>query len=348
MIQNKNQPTAGILLILFIFIGQISFPKNVNKVITFQSGNKLAVLPFEGRGISAPLTAHVTEEFRGAVRSLKIYQVQDKDMTERLEIFTPKSKTYWNCWSVGCAIDRGKKLNVNYVIAGNVEEKDDTYLINGRLFSVDLETLVNDFSLSSFNDADSLLLELKKMAYTISGLPVPDTLGLGSDTTRVNELAMDDSTSKFQLPKIPSKIKALLMSTVLPGSGQLWSKKKYPGWGFMSTEATLGLAALISYYQYDQKWGNFQENYNDYLNGTDPHNLLEYRPQIVLYAKEANQYNSYMKQIRNVAMPIWIINMVHAYIVAPNDDFFDGEFFFDIEYDPNVNQVKTGFSIPLE
>ena len=138
------------------------------------------------------------------------------------------------------------------------------------------------------------------------------------------------------------------MSTALPGSGQLWSKKKYQGWGFMSMEATLGFAALISYYQYDQKWENFQENYDVYLNGTDPHNLLEYRPQIVQYAKESNQYNSYMKQIKNVAIPIWIINMVHAYVVAPNDDFFDGEFFFDIEYDQKINQVKTGLSIPLE
>ncbi|MBT3590385.1 MAG: hypothetical protein HOK52_11395 [Candidatus Marinimicrobia bacterium] len=348
MKQNRNQPATSILLFLFIIIGQISFLSGTNRVITLQSGNKLAVLPFEGRGISAPLTAHVTEEFRKAVRSLNIYQVQDKDITERLEIFTPKSKTYWNCWSVGCAIDRGRQLNANYVIAGNVEEKNDTYLINGRLFSIDLETLVNDFSLSSFNDADSLLLELKKMAYTISGLPIPDTLGLGSDTTRVNELATDDSTPKLKLPKIPSKIKALLMSTALPGSGQLWSKKKYQGWGFMSMEATLGFAALISYYQYDQKWENFQENYDVYLNGTDPHNLLEYRPQIVQYAKESNQYNSYMKQIKNVAIPIWIINMVHAYVVAPNDDFFDGEFFFDIEYDQKINQVKTGLSIPLE
>ncbi|MBL7013826.1 MAG: hypothetical protein ISR83_05370 [Candidatus Marinimicrobia bacterium] len=345
--QEKPYSTILIFLLILLLV-QVGESTGITKAISYKSDNQLAVLPFEGRNISDPLTSFVTEEFRNAVRSLKIYQVQDNDITERLEIYTPKSKTYWNCWSVGCAIDRGRKLGVNYVIVGNVEEKEDAYFINGRLFSVDLETLVNEFSLSSFSDADSLLLELKKLAYQVSGLPVPDTLGLDSDTTRVDDLSLNKNKSRFTLPKIPSKIKALIMSTALPGTGQLWSKKRYSGYGFMSTEATLGLAALISYYQYDQKWGNFQENYDAYLKGTDPHTLLEYRPQIVQYAKESNQYNSYMKQIRSVAIPIWIINMVHAYIVAPNDDFFDGEFFFDIEYDPNVNQVKTGFSIPLE
>lgn len=349
MKHNRNLLTASILLFLYLIVGQMSLASETNKVITFQSGNKLAVLPFEGRGISEPLTAHVTEEFRKAVRSLKLYQVQDKDITENLEIFTPKSKTYWNCWSIGCAIDRGRQLHVNYVIVGNVEEQENTYFINGRLFSVDLETLVNEFSLSSFSDSDSLLLELKKMAYSISGLPVPDTLGFGSDTARVNELVIDNKkTSRFSLPKIPSKIKALLMSTALPGSGQLWAKKRYPGWGFMSVEATLGLAALISYYQYDKNWGDFQNNYTQYQNDTDPHNLLEYRPFVVQYASETNRYNTYMKNIRNVAIPIWIINMIHAYVVAPNDDFFDGEFFFDIEYDPKANQLKTGINLPLE
>ena len=40
-----------------------------------------------------------------------------------------------------------------------------------------------------------------------------------------------------------------MMSTAIPGSGQIWVEKKYPGYGFLGTEATLGLAALIAYYK---------------------------------------------------------------------------------------------------
>ena len=51
-----------------------------------------------------------------------------------------------------------------------------------------------------------------------------------------------------------------------------------------------------------------------------------------------------MRNIRGVGLSIWVVNMVHAYLVAPNDDFFDGEYFFDIEYKPDVNQIQLSFS----
>ena len=59
---------------------------------------------------------------------------------------------------------------------------------------------------------------------------------------------------------------------------------------------------------------------------------MQLRPRVIKYASDTKQYNSFMKGIRAVASSIWVVNMVHAYLVAPSDDFFDGEYFFDIEY----------------
>jgi hypothetical protein len=130
------------------------------------------------------------------------------------------------------------------------------------------------------------------------------------------------------------------MSTAIPGSGQIWVERKYPGYGFMGTEATLGMAAFIAYYQYDKAWGGFQDKYKSYQSDSDPHNLLELRPQLIQYAADTRKYNAFMKNIRSVGLSIWAVNMVHAYLVAPSDDFFDGEYFFDLEYKPDVNQVQ--------
>jgi hypothetical protein len=47
-----------------------------------------------------------------------------------------------------------------------------------------------------------------------------------------------------------------------------------------------------------------------------------------------------MKNIRSLGASIWVFNMFHAYLVAPNDDFFDGEYFFDLEYQPEINQFQ--------
>jgi hypothetical protein len=204
-----------------------------------------------------------------------------------------------------------------------------------------METMLDEFAMGTSGITDSLLLEMKKMAYNVSGLPIPDTLSVGSGISQV--ATTDDIKRKrqwIQLPPIPSKIKALMMSTAIPGSGQIWAERKYPGYGFMGTEATLGMAAFIAYYQYDKAWGGFQDTYNSYQNDTDPHNLLELRPQIIQYAADTRKFNAFMKNIRSVGLSIWVVNMVHAYLVAPSDDFFDGEYFFDLEYKPDVNQVQ--------
>ena len=312
---------------------------------SMKTGNRLAVLKFEGWGVSEPLTAHMTEEFRNTMRRLKIFQVQDRGITEQINIFYPKSDDYWACWSKECAIELGRMLDVNYVIAGNIQNKSDKeFMINARLFSVDMETMANEFALSSKAINDSLLLEMKKLAYSVSGLPIPDTLSVGSDTSQVAILDRNIVKRKWiKLPPIPGKIKSLLMSTVLPGSGQLWSNKKYPGLGFMGTEATLGLAALIAFSKYNKAWSGFQDTYSSYRDGTDPHDLLVMRPQITQYAEDTRKYNLFMKNIRYVGLSIWTVNMIHAYLVGPDDDFFDGVLFFEEdEYAPPSANRVTG------
>tara|TARA_B110000116_G_scaffold271813_1_gene293794 strand:- start:3033 stop:4019 length:987 start_codon:yes stop_codon:yes gene_type:complete len=322
------------------------FASETTKSVSLKTGKNLAVLRFEGWALSEPLTDYLTEEFRKTVRELKIFQVQDRGITNEVNIFKPRKKDYWSCWSEECAIDLGKRLDVNYVIAGNIQKKgDNEFLIKGRLFSVDMETMLNEFAMNSSGITDSLLLEMKKMAYNVSGLPVPDTLSVGTDTSQV---ATTENIKRkrdwIRLPPIPSKIKALMMSTAIPGSGQIWAQRKYPGYGFMGTEATLGMAALIAYYQYNKAWGSFEKNYGAYQDGTDPHLLIDLRPKIVQYAADTKRYNAFMSNIRGIGLSIWVVNMVHAYIVAPNDDFFDGEYFFDIEYKPDVNQIQLSFS----
>ena len=328
--------------IIIIHLVSLCLGAEITQSVSVKTGDQLAVLEFEGWAVSEPLTEFLTEEFRQTVGDLKIFQVQDRGITNQIKIFKPRKKDYWSCWSEECAINLGRQLGVNYVIAGNIQKKgDDTFLINGRLFSVDMETMLDEFAMGTSGITDSLLLEMKKMAYNVSGLPIPDTLSVGSGISQV--ATTDDIKRKrqwIQLPPIPSKIKALMMSTAIPGSGQIWVERKYPGYGFMGTEATLGMAALIAYYQYDKAWGGFQDTYNSYQNDTDPHNLLELRPQIIQYAADTRKFNAFMKNIRSVGLSIWVVNMVHAYLVAPSDDFFDGEYFFDLEYKPDVNQVQ--------
>ena len=303
--------------------------------VSIETGNRLAIFEFEGKGISVPLATRMTEEFRNTVRHLNIFHVQDRGLTQRINILRPESDDYWDCWNKDCAVERGKLLGVNYVIAGTIEDVDENqYLIKGRLYSVDLESLMNDFSLNSTGITDSLLLGMKKLAYDVSGLPVPDTLSVGSDTTKVVDMTVKKEKYRFQFPDIdiPDKIKSLVLSTVVPGTGQMYSKRKYVGMGFLATELTLGGFMFIWSSDYKQSWGGFQNTYNSYQNLTDPKELLELRPDIIRYARETKRYNNLMRNVRNLGLGIWAVNMIHAYIVGPEEPY-EGNILFGSEYD---------------
>ena len=51
-----------------------------------------------------------------------------------------------------------------------------------------------------------------------------------------------------------------------------------------------------------------------------------------------------MKNLRTIGFSIWVVNMIHAYLVTPGDDFFDGEYFFDVEYNNDENQFQLNLN----
>ena len=54
-----------------------------------KTGNRLAVLEFSSEGISEPIRALLTDQFRLNLRNLKMYEVLDGSMTNQVEIFYP-------------------------------------------------------------------------------------------------------------------------------------------------------------------------------------------------------------------------------------------------------------------
>ena len=59
--------------------------------VSIKTGTNLAIFEFEGKGISVPLATRMTEEFRSTVRRLNIFQVQDRGLTQRINILRPES-----------------------------------------------------------------------------------------------------------------------------------------------------------------------------------------------------------------------------------------------------------------
>ncbi len=72
--------------IIIVHLVSFCIAANTTKKISFKTGNKLAVLRFEGSDISDPLIEHLTEELRQSIRDLKIFNVQNRDITDDVHI----------------------------------------------------------------------------------------------------------------------------------------------------------------------------------------------------------------------------------------------------------------------
>ncbi len=114
---------------------------------------------------------------------------------------------------------------------------------------------------------------------------------------------------------------------MVPGTGQIYSKRKYVGMGILATEIFLAGFAFIWHSDYQQSWGGFENTYERYQRLSDPRQIQELRPKVIKYANDTRRYNNLMKGIRNLGISVWVVNMVHAYIVGPEEVYDGGKFF---------------------
>ena len=141
-----------------------------------------------------------------------------------------------------------------------------------------------------------------------------------------------------------------MYSTFVPGAGQVYSKRSYTGMGFFGTEIIIGGLALLAHSNYQKSWGGFEEKYTNYQNENDPGKLIELRPDIIRYASDTKKHNNFLKGLRVVGASIWGINMLHAYIVAPDEIFVNSGnlgSFAESESKPRMTtwDVLSGFGL---
>ena len=147
----------------FLLLALVGAETMVSDQVGSQTGNRLAVLEFASKDISAPMKTLLTEQFRETLKKLNMYEVLDQGFIDRVEIFYPGETVYGECATLRCITELGKMLGVNYLVSGTINEKNDEYFIEGRLFSIDLEMEVKGFSLQNMAAVDSVKSEMKKL-----------------------------------------------------------------------------------------------------------------------------------------------------------------------------------------
>ena len=144
-----------------------------------------------------------------------------------------------------------------------------------------------------------------------------DKTGYHKLNTEIEIKSEEPFTYQYRLrPK--SKRKTLLMSTILPGSGQIYAGQKLKG--YLWNIGTLGSVAIavLSYSNFKNAKDQYLNDQSGYLENTNLSNMTNLRNTMLSsYNKMENSYNTY-RLMTIVASSLWVLNVVDAVLFFPH------------------------------
>ena len=143
-----------------------------------QAGKKanptVAVLDFEGRGITTAEAQTLTDRFTTALVSTeKVIMIERGTVNDVLE---EQGFEMGGCTSDECAAEVGAMLGVEYMLAGAIGKLGDTYTIDAKMFSVATGVAENMKSITYSGKVDGLIVQIEILAWDLLGLEPPRAL----------------------------------------------------------------------------------------------------------------------------------------------------------------------------
>ena len=135
---------------------------------TTPAKSPIAVLNFDGRGISESEVATLTDRLRGHLVNTSAFVVLDRgNMEEILKEFGFQQS---GCTSTECAVEVGKMLNVQKMVTGSIGKVGKTYTIDISIVDVESSRIERSLSKDYRGEIDDLLAVLKTIAYELAGI----------------------------------------------------------------------------------------------------------------------------------------------------------------------------------
>ena len=301
----------------------------------------VAVLDFEGRGISLLEAQTLTDRFSSSMNSTK--KVLMVGRGTMVDVLTEQGFEAGECTSDECAAEVGAMLGVEFMISGAIGKLGETYTIDVKMFSVATGAAENMKSVTYQGKVDGLITEVEILGWTLLGLDAPKNLlekkRLGTTAYLAQEA---QAAGKTQMG-------ALVRSLLFPGLGQFYSDQKMWGFGWIAAEAVMGGLIFMNYSNYQTANDDYNNYHTAYVNETDPALIAEYKAQSQTSYADMESANDAMKSMAGIAAAVWIANVVHAYMVGPKPGVTAAynETPVQLAYDQQTVQFQLSLSIPL-
>ena len=301
----------------------------------------VAVMDFEGRGISVLEAQTLTDRFNTSMSNTKkVLMVERGTMSD---VLYEQGFETGSCTSDECAAEVGAMLGVQFMVSGAVGKLGDTYTIDIKMFKVATGAAENMQSVTYQGKVDGLITEIEILGWTILGLNAPKKL---LEKKRLGTSAFLAQEAK-QAPK--TQVGAMMRSLFVPGLGQFYSDNKIWGYGWLAAEAVLGGLIYFSYSNYNTAFSDYNSYQNLYVNETDPVLIAKLRGQSESSHTDMENANSSMTIMIAILGTVHVASAVHAYMVGPKpNETALNDVPVRLAYDHHTNQVQFALSIPLD
>jgi len=149
-----------LLIALFIFVMSSFLRSQANKI-------SIALLDLEGNGISKVEARTLSDELRSVLVQSGKYIVVERNNME--SILSEQGFQMSGCTSSECAVEAGKLLGVNKMIAGSVGKLGNLYNITIRMFDVQTGQIEETVSKRHSGSIEQLLDVLKQAGHDLTG-----------------------------------------------------------------------------------------------------------------------------------------------------------------------------------
>ena len=148
-----------ISLILFVGLG-------------FAQDITIAVLDFDGDGVSKSETRTLTNRLRDEMFKTGVYIVLDRGTMD--EVLKEQEYQLSGCVTSECAVEVGNMLGVQKMISGSIGKVGNIYTISARIIDVETGKVLKSANYDHKGDIGQLLIKgMKDLAYELTGTVTP-------------------------------------------------------------------------------------------------------------------------------------------------------------------------------
>ena len=308
--------------------------------LSLSHGQQLAILDIAPVEIPETDALTLSEHFREVVSSKIGESIIPIDKVREV-LSGDKVNNRW-CAEEWCAREVGELLGVEKVIVSSIWKDGELYKLNGKVVVMADTSVEKEHTFNFAGEEESLIPEVEVMAYELFSKQMPQELQFQHQYIEERSLALQGITERR------TRLRATLLSTAVPGLGQLYLKRKLWGGLWMATQLSLGAATLNHYLNYKDSYDEFYVFEGFYQASTNVDSIFSYRNQMVRTYDNAKTSIDQRRQLTQIIFSLWALNILQANIMSPSTEEILREISIRFSHNPYNSETQLRLTFTIE